>query len=73
MEKSQIELLLSMFEEYENFSKDGDLITNTLRKKLEDGDKLEQFEIEVISGHVKEMIKNLQGIDNFIDSTGLNE
>jgi len=73
MEKSQIELLLSMFEEYENFSKDGELIINTLRKKLDEGGKLEQFEIEVISGHVKEMIKNLQGIDNFIDSTGLNE
>jgi len=67
MEKSQMEILLTMFEEYENFAKDGDLVINTIRKKLDEGTALEQFETEVIQGHVRELIKNLQGIDGFID------
>ena len=67
MEKSQMEILLAMFEEYENFAKDGNLVINTIRKKLDEGAALEQFETEVIQGHVKELIKNLQGIGGFID------
>ena len=68
-----MEILLTMLEEYGNFAKDGDLIINTIRKKLDEGATIEQFEIEVIQGHVKELIKNLQGIDNFIDSVTQNK
>jgi hypothetical protein len=68
MDKITAELLLSMFEEYDNFAKDTDLIMNTIKKNLDGESTLGQVEIDVISGHVKELIKNLQGIDNFIDS-----
>ena len=69
MDKSKAELLLNMFEEYENFAKDTELIINAIKKKL-DGEKiLGEDEMEIVSGHVKELIKNLQGIDNFIDTS----
>ena len=67
VEKSQMEILLAMFKEYENFAKDGALVINTIRKKLDGNTTLEQFETEVIQGHVRELMKNLQGIDGFID------
>ena len=56
-----------MFEEYENFAKDTDLIINTVKKSLDGDSILKKVEIEIIGGHVKELIKILQGIDNFID------
>jgi hypothetical protein len=68
MDKITAELLLSMFEEYDNFTKDTGLIMNVIKKNLDGESTLGQVEIDVISGHVKELIKNLQGIDNFIDS-----
>jgi len=73
MDKTRAELLLNMFEEYDNFAKDTELIINAIKKNL-DGEKiLGEVEIEVTSGHVKELIKNLQGIDNFIDKSIKNE
>lgn len=68
MDKTKAELLLSMFEEYDNFAKDTGLIINALKKNLDGESTLGEVEIDVMSGHVKELIKNLQGIDNFIDS-----
>jgi hypothetical protein len=68
MDKAKAELLFNMFEEYDNFAKDTDLIMNVIKKNLDGKSALGQDEIDVISGHVKELIKNLQGIDNFIDS-----
>jgi hypothetical protein len=68
MDKITAELLLSMFEEYDNFAKDTGLIMNVIKKNLDGESTLGQVEIDVISGHIKELIKNLQGIDNFVDS-----
>ena len=68
MDKTKAELLLSMFEEYDNFAKDTGLIMNVIKKTLDDESTLGEVEIDVMSGHVKELIKNLQGIDNFINS-----
>jgi hypothetical protein len=67
MDKAKAELLLSMFEEYDNFAKDTGLIMNVIKKNLDGESTLGEVEADVISGHVKELIKNLQGIDNFID------
>ena len=67
MDKAKAELLLNMFEEYDNFAKDTGLIMNVIKKNLDGESTLGQVEIDVIGGHVKELIKNLQGIDNFID------
>jgi hypothetical protein len=67
MDKAKAELLLSMFEEYDNFAKDTGLIMNVIKKTLDGESTLGQIEIDVMRGHVKELIKNLQGIDNFID------
>jgi hypothetical protein len=69
MDKTKAELLLSMFEEYDNFAKDTGLIINAIKKNLTGESTLGQIEIDVMSGHVKELIKNLQGIDNFIDAS----
>ena len=68
MDKAKAELLLSMFEEYDNFANDTGLIMNVIKKNLDGESTLGEVEVDVISGHVKELIKNLQGIDNFIDS-----
>jgi hypothetical protein len=68
MDKTKAELLLSMFEEYDNFAKDTGLIMNVIKKTLDGESTLGEIEVDVISGHVKELIKNLQGIENFIDS-----
>jgi hypothetical protein len=67
MDKAKAELLLSMFEEYDNFAKDTGLIINVIKKNLDGESTMGQIEIDVMRGHVKELIKNLQGIDNFID------
>ena len=68
MDKTKAELLLSMFEEYDNFAKDTGLIMNVIKKNLDGESTLGEVEVDVMRGHVKELIKNLQGIDNFIDS-----
>jgi hypothetical protein len=68
MDKITAELLLSMFEEYDNFAKDTGLIMNVIKKNLDGESTLGEVEVDVMRGHVKELIKNLQGIDNFIDS-----
>ena len=68
MDKITAELLLSMFEEYDNFAKDTGLIMNVIKKTLDGESTLGEVETDVIIGHVKELIKNLQGIENFIDS-----
>jgi hypothetical protein len=67
MDKAKAELLLSMFEEYDNFAKDTDLIMGVIKKNLDGESIMGEIEIDVMRGHVKELIKNLQGIDNFID------
>jgi hypothetical protein len=69
MDKTKAELLLNMFEEYDNFTKDTGLIMNVIKKNLNGESPLGQIEIDVMGGHVKELIKNLQGIDNFIDAS----
>ena len=48
MDKTKAELLLSMFEEYDNFAKDTGLIINAIKKDL-DGEKiLGEIEMEVM-------------------------
>jgi len=69
MDKSKAELLLNMFEEYENVARDTKLIAATIKKDLDGEKTLGQIEMDVIIGHVKELIKNLQAIDNFIDTS----
>jgi len=55
-----------MFVEYDNFAKDTGLIMNVIKKTLDGESTLGEVEIDVISGHVIELIKNLQGFYNFI-------
>jgi|SaaInlStandDraft_7_1057024.scaffolds.fasta_scaffold364926_2 hypothetical protein len=62
-----------MFEEHGNLAKDTELIINAIKKDLDGEKTLGEMEIEVMSGHVKELIKNLQGMDNFIDKSIKNE
>ena len=68
VDRGQGELLISIFHLYEDTAKDLVYVIDAIKKKIAQGDTLEQIELQVASEHIKQQIGYLQDADGFIDS-----